>query len=320
MARTEDDTWDPASGVGMTATFGALARAVADNKGLLNDPFAEPLVRAAGVEYFSRLLDEERYGTEPADDRVRNGLIEVLAVHTRFTDEFLTGAVAAGISQVVILASGLDTRPYRLWWPPGTTLYEVDQPDVLDFKAAVLRGLGAKLRASRRSVGMDLRQDWLAALRRVGFDSDQPTAWVAEGLLVGYLPPDEQNRLLRDVTAVSAAGSRFAADHISTWTPSHIAGGQALVDGWREQGLDVELATLTYSGEYRDVPAVLAEQGWQTVERTVAEVFNATGLPGRWRGNAEDVAVSPRFVTAGRRTGPPRAARRNATAGQALEM
>src|ERR1700744_163222 len=303
MARTDDDTWDTSTGVGMTATFGAVARAIASNKGLLNDPFAEPLVRAAGVDHFSRVVDDNRYATDPGEDRLLSGLIEVLAAHTRFSDEFLTGAVAAGINQVVILASGLDTRPYRLWWPPGTTLYEVDQPEVLDFKTAVLRGLGAKLRSNRCAVGMDLRQDWLAALRRVGFDAQQPTVWVAEGLLVGYLPPDEQNRLLRDVTAVSAAGSRFAADHISTWTPSHIQGGRAFVDGWRQQGLDVDLGALMYSGEYRDVPAFLAEQGWQTVERTGAEMFNVTGLARRWRGSAEDVAVTPRYVTAGRPRG-----------------
>ena len=132
----------------------------------------------------------------------------------------------AGIRQVVILASGLDTRPYRLWWPPGTTVYEIDQPEVVDFKTEVLRGLGAELTANRRAVGIDLRQDWPAALRRVGFDAAQPTVWIAEGLLVGYLPPDAQNRLLQDVTAVSATGSRFAADHMPTWTPV-AAGGRA---------------------------------------------------------------------------------------------
>ena len=84
--------------------------------------------------------------------------------------------------------------------------------------------------------------------------------WIAEQLLVGYLPPDAQNRLLQDVTAVSAAGSRFAADHMPTWTPSHLEAGRAFIDGWRQHGLDVDLARMTYSGEYSDVPEYLASQ------------------------------------------------------------
>jgi O-methyltransferase involved in polyketide biosynthesis len=135
---------------------------------------------------------------DPADDReelAMLGLIDILAAHTRFLDEYLAAACRAGIRQVVLLASGMDTRPYRLWWP---------------------RGLGATLTANRCAVGIDLRQDWLAALHRVGFDPAQPTVWIAEQFLVGYLPPAAPNRLLHDVTAVSAAGSRFAADHLPT--------------------------------------------------------------------------------------------------------
>jgi methyltransferase (TIGR00027 family) len=301
MARTDHDTWDPATGVGMTATFGAVARAVATNKGLINDPFAEPLVRAAGVSYFTQLIEGERYAADGSVGRVMTGLMAILAMHTRFLDHFLAGAGRAGIRQVVILASGLDTRPYRLWWPSGTTLYEVDQPQVVEFKTQVLRGLGAKVTANRCAVGIDLRQDWLSALRRVGFDDAQPTVWIAENLLVGYLPPDRQNQLLHDICAVSTVGSQFAADHIPTWTPSQLKEGEAFVDHWRQQGLDVELAALTYSGEYRYVPDYLANHGWETVERTVVELFAALGKQPRRRVSARDVALTPRYVTARRR-------------------
>ena len=149
-------------------------------------------------------------------------------------------------------------------------------------------------------MGIDLRQDWLAALRRVGFDAAQPTIWIAEQLLVGYLPPDVQNRLLQDVTAVSAAGSRFAADHMPTWTPVHVEAGRAFVDGWRQHGLDVDLASLTYPGEYRYVPEYLAAQGWQTVERNVVDLLTGMGLAELWRGGPDDLAVIPGFVTASR--------------------
>ena len=300
MTPAHDDSWDPARGDEVTATFGAVARAVATNKGLMTDVFAGPLVKAAGVDHFIRVVDNERFSADDGADPVMSGLIDILAAHTRFADEFLVDAGRAGIRQVVILASGLDTRPYRLWWPRGTTVYEIDRPQVLDFKSEVLRGLGATLAANRCGVGVDLRQDWPAALRRVGFDAAQPTAWVAEQLLVGYLPPDVQNGLLRDVTAMSAAGSRFAADHMPTWTPSQLEAGRAFVDGWRGHGLDIDLASLTYSGEYRYVPEYLASRGWTTVERNVVELLTGMGLAHLWRGGPGDLTVMPKFVTATR--------------------
>jgi methyltransferase (TIGR00027 family) len=292
-----------ATGVGVTATFGAVARAVATKKGLMKDAFAEPLVNAAGMDYFIRMVDNERISADDGgdgDDPVTTGLIDTLAAHTRFLDEFLAEAGRAGIRQVVILASGLDTRPYRLWWPRGTTLYEIDRPQVLDFKSDVLHGLGATLTANRRAVGVDLWQDWPAALRRVGFDAAQPTVWIAEQLLVGYLPPDAQNRLLQDVTAMSAAGSRFAADHLPTWTPSQLEAGREFVDGWRQHGLDVDLARMTYSGEHRHVPEYLASHGWETAERNVVELLTGMGLARLWRGGPDELAVVPRYVTATR--------------------
>ncbi len=300
MARAHDDSWGPATGVGVTATFGAAARALATDKGLVSDPFAEPLVRAAGVAYFTQLIDDARYADDAGDDPVTTGLMHILATHTRFLDEFLADASRAGIRQVVILASGLDTRPYRLWWPPGTTVYELDRPEVLEFKSDVLRGLGAELTANRRAVGVDLRQDWLAALRRVGFDAVQPTVWIAEQLLVGYLPPDAQKRLLDDVTSVSATGSRFAADHMPTWTPLQIDAGRAFVDRWRRRGVDIELTGMTYSGEYRYVPEYLTTRGWRVTERNIVELLTGMGLGQLWRGGPDDLAVTPRYVTATR--------------------
>jgi methyltransferase (TIGR00027 family) len=300
MARAADDTWDPATGVGVTVTFGAVARAVATNKGLMNDAFAGPLVRAAGVEYFIRVVNDEPFWAGDREELVMRGLIDILAAHTRFLDEYLAAACRAGIRQVVILASGMDTRPYRLWWPRRTTVYEIDRPQVLDFKSEVLRGLGATLTANRCAVGIDLRHDWLAALLRVGFDAAQPAVWIAEQLLVGYLPPAAQNRLLQDIAAVSAAGSRFAADHLPTWTPSQLKAGRAFVDGWRQHGLDVDLASLTYPGEYRYVPEYLASRGWATADRNIVELLTAMGLAELWRGGPDDLAITPRYLTATR--------------------
>ena len=286
--------------VAVTATFGAAARAVATAKGLLNDPFAEPLLCAVGIGFLTRAIKDHVFAEGDGDDPAMTALMDALAAHTRFVDEFLADAARAGIRQVVILASGLDTRPYRLWWPRGTTVYEVDQPHVLDFKAEVLRGLNAELATRRCAIGTDLGQDWPAALRRVGFDAAAPTAWVAEQLLVGYLPPGEQNRVLDAITAASAAGSRFTADHMPTWNPLQLGAERAFVEGWRQRGLDVDLASLTYPGEYHYVPDYLAANGWEAAGLGITELLGAMGLGRRRRTGSGDAEFIPEYITATR--------------------
>jgi len=290
----------PTADVEVTATFGAAARAVATDKGLLNDPFAEPLLCAVGIEYLTRAIKDDVFAADGGDDPAMTALMDALAAHTRFVDEFLADAGRAGIRQVVILASGLDTRAYRLWWPRGTTIFEIDRPQVLDFKSGVLRGLDATLAPNRCAVGIDLRQDWPAALRRVGFDAAQPTVWVAEQLLVGYLPPQEQNRLLHGVTAASAPGSRLVADHMPTWNPLQLGAERAFVDGWRQRGLDVDLASLTYPGGYHYVPEYLATHGWETLGRNITDLLGALGLGQRRRTGPGDAEFIPEYVTATR--------------------
>ncbi|OBK17714.1 SAM-dependent methyltransferase [Mycobacterium asiaticum] len=296
MVREDGDTWDQATGVGITATFSAVARAVATQKGLINDPFAEPLVRAAGIEYFSRLIEDQQYATDGGDNPMVSGMINVLAVHGRFLDDFLSSAAQSGIRQVVNLGAGLDTRAFRLWWPSGTTVYELDQPRVVDFRDHVLRGLGAKLTTNRCVVGVDLRDDWFSALQRVGFDPTERAVWVAENLFVGYLPPDAQDRLLRQVSSASVAGSWFAADHLP-WTPAQLQEGHAFFDGWRRGGLDIDLAKITYAAEFRSVSEYLAAHGWLTTDRTLVDLRTAIGL-GRRGVTSHDLSVTPRYVTA----------------------
>lgn len=281
-------------GVAATAAFGAAARAVATNKGQLSDPFAEPLLRAAGVDRLVRVVDDDRFA---ADDTAGPRFLDVCAAWCRSVDEFAAEAGRAGLRQVVILAAGLDTRAYRLWWPPGTTVYEVDRAEALDFKSEVLRGLGAELTASRRAVGVDLHRDWPAALLRVGFDAAAPTVWIAEQVLIGYLTPGVQDRVLQGVTAMSAAGSRLAADHMPTWTPLQLEAERSFVEGWHRHGLDVDLASLTHAGQYHHVPDYLAARGWETVQRNVAGLLGGMGLPGRQGGGTEFV---PEYLTATR--------------------
>src|ERR1700752_1266245 len=181
MARTENDTWDLAASVGATATMVAAARAMASKADhpLINDPFAEPLVRAVGVDFFSRLVTGELRPEDLDSDSESVGvqrMTDNMAVRTKFFDEFFANATEGGIRQAVILASGLDSRAYRLAWPAGTTVYEIDQPDVIEFKTRTLAELGAEPTAKRRTVARDPRYDWAAWRRENSVSPNQHTA------------------------------------------------------------------------------------------------------------------------------------------------
>jgi len=287
MARTENDTWDLASSVGATATMVAAARAMATtaDNALINDPFAEPLVRAVGVDFFTRLVTGELRPEDLDSDSESVGMQRMtdnMAVRTKFFDEFFLTATQAGIRQAVILASGLDSRAYRLAWPAGTTVYEIDQPDVIEFKTRTLAELGAEPTAKRRTVAMDLRYDWPSALIEEGFDPNQPTAWSAEGLL-GYLPPDAQDRLLDTITELSVPGSRVAVESLPNIDPADhekaIERMQAASARWRDHGFDLDFAELIYLGDRNEAASYLGDHGWQLSRNSVKELFATNGLP-----------------------------------------
>src|SRR6201996_7386392 len=283
MARTDRDSWDLASSVGATATMVAAARAAASRRPdpVINDPFAEPLVRAVGLDLFTKVASGELDFADVDDGAGFPRMVDTFAARARFYDDYFAQASAAGIRQVVIVASGLDSRPYRLSWPAGTTLYEIDQPEVIEFKTTTLSELCAVPGAEHRPVGIDLREDWPAALQSAGFDPDRPTAWLAEGVLIGFLPPEAEVRLLDKVTELSASGSRFAADYgtVRGTTPHQEEQAQIMTDRWREHGLDLHIPDLTYPGEHTDVRAYLQEHGWDATRAGRDDLFIAAGLP-----------------------------------------
>lgn len=277
VARTENDTWDLASSVGATATAVAAQRAIASSPpdASLNDPWADPLVRAVGIDSFIKLLDNQ---LDRSDDPLlnRQAVKEQITVRTRFFDDFFVQATESGIKQAVILASGLDTRAYRLPWPAGTVVYEIDQPEVIEFKTRTLGELGATPSAERRTVSIDLREDWPSALTAAGFDPAQPTAWSAEGLLV-YLPPEAQDRLFDNIAAVSAPGSRIATEHLDLRSiPSDWA--QKLTERSRRISSSINLAELFYTGERNTAAEYLGARGWDVDIRTTEEAFAAHGF------------------------------------------
>jgi methyltransferase (TIGR00027 family) len=282
MARTETDSWDLASSVGVTATGAAAARARASRcpNALISDPFAEVLVEAVGIDALTQSARGELTGADNDGPHAR--MADFAGTRSKFFDEFLLDATAEGIRQVVILASGLDARAYRLPWPVGTVVYEIDQPKVIEFKTAVLAERCAKPTAEHEPIGMDLRFDWPNELRRAGFEVGRRSVWLAEGLL-GYLPPDAQDRLLDAVTDLSADGSRLATEETvgrerEQDPDGFLARMRGMADSWGEHGLDLDAGELLYLGGRNEAAAYLNANGWNAVGVTTNQLFSRYGL------------------------------------------
>src|ERR1700761_3228709 len=162
--RSDDDHWDIVSSVGYTALLVAGWRAVhaLSPHPLVRDEYAKYFIEASGDPYLAAEL-AHRGGS---DDET--AFPRLYGVQTRFFDDFFNSAGAAGIRQAVIIAAGLDSRAYRLEWPDGTTVFEVDLPKVLEFKARVLNERGAAPKARRVEVAADLRTDWSRELEAAG--------------------------------------------------------------------------------------------------------------------------------------------------------
>ncbi len=217
MARTDNDTWEITESVGATALGVAAARAAETESEdpLISDPFARVFLDAAGEGLWNWFaapdLPAEIVEAQPDLVPRMRGMVDYMAARTSFFDQFFLDATRAGVHQVVILAAGLDSRAWRLRWPDGTTVYELDQPRVLEFKSSTLREHGAQPTCNLVPVPVDLRHDWPAALRQAGFDPSAPSAWSAEGLLP-FLPAAAQELLFERVQALGSAGSRIAVE------------------------------------------------------------------------------------------------------------
>jgi len=217
MARTDNDTWKITESVGATALGVASARA-AETEGddpLISDPFARVFLDAAGDGVWnwhaSPDLPPEIVEAEPELPLQMQSMVDYMASRTKFFDSFFQTATGSGIRQAVILAAGLDARSWRLPWPDGVTVYELDQDRVLDFKLRTLTEHGAQPATNRVEVAVDLRHDWPKALQEAGFDPSQPSVWSAEGLMP-YLPAAAQDLLFERINGLAAPGSRVAVE------------------------------------------------------------------------------------------------------------
>lgn len=262
MARTDDDSWDITESVGATALGVAMARAheTASDSPLFTDPYAQLFLDAAAARGW-RALDGAMA------QRIR-AIGNYAAARTKWFDEFFVAAGAAGIRQAVILAAGLDARAWRLPWIHDSVVFEIDQPQVLQFKAEVLAVHRAVPKARHVAVPVDLRQDWPKALREAGFDATEPTAWSVEGLLP-YLPAEAQDLLFERITDLSARDSRIAVEAFSAgfFSEDHLARRREHIAKMRaeaaEAGDDMpDPEQLWFIEDRAHVPDWLSEHCW----------------------------------------------------------
>lgn len=301
MARTGDDSWDVASSVGTTAVMVAAGRAMASAVpgALVDDPFAAPLVRAVGIDFFTKMIDGQLDLSalgDVAPERAQ-AMVNGMALRAKSFDDSALASTAAGARQVVILASGLDARAYRLPWPDATTVFELDQPDVISFKTTTLAALGAQPTATRRAIPIDLRDDWPQALRDNGFDAGVRTAWLAEGLLI-YLPPEAQDLLFDRITALSAPGSTIATEYVPGIVDLDAEKARAASAPLREHGLDIDMPSLVYTGPRTPVMDYLRSIGWQVTGTPRDDLFTRYGLPGAERAGDVDPLGEIVYVSA----------------------
>jgi methyltransferase (TIGR00027 family) len=287
LVRTDGDSWEITESVGATALGVAAARAAetARPDALIRDEYAYLLTASAGPGWAQMASGDDEWLSDDEDGRRLHEMARnYQAVRTHYFDAYFNAAVRTGIRQVVILAAGLDSRAYRLNWPTGTTVFEIDQPKVLGYKTSTLDAHGAVPTARRVPVAVDLRDDWPATLIAAGFDAAQPTAWLAEGLLP-YLPGDAQDRLFDLVTAHSAAGSQIAVEAFNLkptqYSPEKRAARRERTAQLRERlGLDLDVDTLIYTDDTRaDAAEWLAGHGWHVDAVPSAQEMTRLGRP-----------------------------------------
>jgi methyltransferase (TIGR00027 family) len=166
---------------------------------LFADPYARDLAGQRGPAVMA------------ASERASGGPNSFIPVRVRWFDDLITSE-ATRVRQVVLLGAGLDTRAFRLDLPASLDWYEIDRPEVLEVKQAVLAGHVP--RCPPHLVAADVSGDWVPALLDAGFDQSARTLWVAEGLFF-YLSGQAIIELLRGAARRCGPGSLLAADVIA---------------------------------------------------------------------------------------------------------
>lgn len=157
----------------------------------------------------------------------------IMTPRTVFGDDLLRSRYAAGVRQLVLLGAGMDARAYRMTDLPELRVFEVDQKTTFDVKEPLLHGEPLAV-ASRHTVATEFTQrgKWLSDLMASGFDAQQPSVWLLEGLTM-YLTLPDTHELMREIGKASASGSVLFHDACSAhyMRSKIVVGGAPFVGG-----------------------------------------------------------------------------------------
>ena len=256
----------PTAGVAMTALGVALVRVreTARPDRLYADPLAGVFLAAARPGF-----DADRWVRL---ERLAEQFYEGRTLAVKAVDEHIREVAASDCPQIVLLGAGLDTRAFRLDLPPETTFFEVDLPELFDFKESVLNAHRAHPICARRVVAADLCGDWERVLLARGFRADLPTAWVDEGVL-GYVPRAAAYAVAETVTRLSAPGSRFGMGRfqIAAAAPQYRALRELVLEAPGEPPVN---------GLGPDGESWFAAHGWKTTFHAWDDLVEPYGRPG----------------------------------------
>lgn len=254
MTEKDDSQSDLASTARWTAAVRALESERIDR--LFSDPWAAALAGEEGSAWLAQ--------------RTADSVLPIV-LRTRFFDDFLQRITSReAVRQIVMLAAGLDTRAFRLTWPAGTQIFELDQAAVLRHKEQVLNSTGAQPACKRRLIEVDLTGAWQAALVQAGFDSARPSGWLLEGFLF-YLPNERLTQILDEVSNLAAPGS---------WLGFDIINSVVLTSPWTRPWIEMQASSgAPWIGSLDDPPAFLKERGWEVV---LSQAGQPDANHGRW--------------------------------------
>ncbi|MCC5603180.1 SAM-dependent methyltransferase [Nostoc favosum] len=197
------------SSVGLTSLYVAAARAYETEyrQRLFVDTYARSFAGDTGFALFS---DLRSFSPGLSANDPHPGI----SIRTRFFDDALLMAVhELSLKQVVLVASGMDARAFRLPWMDGVQLFEVDRQEIFQYKEPILLNLNARAKCIRKVVVTDLEQNWATALTDVGFDRHKPAAFLFEGLMF-YLKPATVATVLETLQSLACPGSWLGMDFV----------------------------------------------------------------------------------------------------------
>lgn len=247
-----------ASLLGATAGWTASVRSLESvrSDALFNDPWAASLAGTEGEAWIAQ--------------RTPDSVLPIV-LRTRFFDDFLMRSMQqTEVRQIILMAAGLDTRAFRLPWPEKASLFELDQAAVLQYKEKVLQAADAQPRCLRQCVAADLTMPWEQKLIECGFDPQQPSIWLLEGFLF-YIPCEVLVKVLNDVSALAAPGSRLGFDIINS---------AMLTSHWTKAWVEMQAKSgAPWIGVLDDPEGFLSGLGWQV---TLTQAGQPDAHYGRW--------------------------------------